>query len=124
MHVVVITQLVRKYKRNSFILHTLIPLLFSFFYYWAIWLLSMVDRRIAFELNFLFESHAYAQYTQFITENESLLKSRPVDSAYLKFYGREAANEYELFTSIQLDEIIHRNQSIQMIRDVDHHHAS
>lgn len=124
MHVVVISQLVRKYKRNSFIRHTLIPLLFSFFYYWVIWLLSMIDRHIAFELNFLFESHAYQQYTQFVSENKEDLLLRPVDSEYLKFYGREVANEYELFESIRLDEIIHRNASIQMIRDIDHGHAA
>lgn len=124
MHVVVISQLVRKYNRNGFIRHTLIPLVFSFFYYWVIWLLSMIDRRIAFELNFLFESHAYEQYTAFVQSNEALLKSRPVDSAYLKFYGREAENEYDLFESIRLDEIIHRNASVQMIRDVDHGHAA
>lgn len=124
MHVVVISQLVKKYHRNRFIRHTLIPLVFSFFYYWIIWLLSMIDRHIAFELNFLFESHAYAQYSQFIDENETLLKSRPIDSAYLKFYGRDVANEYELFKSIQLDEVIHRNASIQMIRDIDHGHAA
>lgn len=123
MHVVVISQLVRKYNRNSFVLHTLIPLVFSFFYYWVIWLLSMIDRHIAFELNFLFESHAFEQYTQFLKENEALLTSRPVESAYLKFYGREATNEYELFSSIRLDEVIHRNASIQMVRDLDHHHA-
>jgi ubiquinol oxidase len=124
MHVVVITQLVRKYRKNSFFLHTLIPLVFSFFYYWVIWLLSMIDRRIAFELNYLFESHAYEQYTQFIAENETLLKSRPVESEYLRFYGRTVADEYALFRSIQLDEIIHRNESIQMVRDVDHGHAA
>lgn len=124
MHVVVISQLVRTHGTNSFIRHTLIPLVFSFFYYWAVWILSLIDRRIAFELNFLFESHAYAQYTQFLSENEALLKSRPVDSAYLKFYGRDVKDEYALFKSIQLDEIIHRNASIQMIRDVDHRHAA
>lgn len=124
MHVVVISQLVRKYKRNSFIRHTLIPLVFSFFYYWVIWLLSMIDRHIAFELNFLFESHAFEQYSRFITEHEAELRSRAVDSAYLKFYGREVTNELELFESIRLDEIIHRNASIQMIRDIDHGHAA
>lgn len=124
MHVVVLTQLVRTYGRNSLIRHTLIPLLFSFFYYWTIWLLSLINRRIAFELNYLFESHAFAQYTQFLAEHEEVLKSRPVTSDYLKFYGREVANEYELFRSIQLDEIIHRNQSIRLIRDISHGHAA
>ena len=124
MHVVVITQLVKKYGRNSFVRHTLIPLVFSFFYYWTVWVVSLFNRRVAFELNYLFESHAYAQYTQFLSENEALLKSRSVDSAYLQFYGRTAENEYELFKSIQLDEIIHRNASIQMIRDIDHRHAA
>ena len=124
MHVVVISQLVRKYHRNGFIRHTLIPLVFSFFYYWVIWLLSMIDRHIAFELNFLFESHAFEQYSEFIRTEGERMKREPLDSPFLKFYGREAKDEYELFESIRLDEIIHRNESIRLIRDLDHHHAS
>lgn len=124
MHVVVISQLVRKYHRNKFIRHTLIPLLFSFFYYWVIWLLSIMHKHIAFELNYLFESHAYEQYTLFLEMEGERMKTVPVDSAFLKFYGRGVATEYELFESIRLDEIIHRNASIEMVRDLDHKYAA
>jgi ubiquinol oxidase len=124
MHVVLMSQLVKKYHRNKFIRHTLIPLVFSFFYYWAIWLLSMLDKRIAFELNFLFESHAYDQYTMFIEVEGERMKTAPIESAFLTYYGREAANEYDLFQSIRIDEIIHRNQSVQLVHDLDHHSVS
>ena len=124
MHVVVITQLVKKYHRNKFIRHTLIPLVFSFFYYWAVWLLSLVHKPVAFELNYLFESHAFEQYSRFISREGERMKHTPVESEFLKFYGRDVQNEFELFESIRLDEIIHRNQSIQLVRDIGHGHAA
>jgi ubiquinol oxidase len=120
MHVVVITHLVKQYHRNSFIRHTLVPLVFSFFYYWAIWLLSLIDRRVAFELNYIFESHAFHQYTEFLEREGERMKSAPIASPFLTFYGREVENEYDLFESIRLDEIIHRNASVEMIKELDH----
>lgn len=123
MHVVVVSQLVQKYHKNKFIRHTLIPLVFSFFYYWAVWLLSLFDRRVAFELNYLFESHAYEQYTAFLEAEGERMKASPVSSSFLDFYGRIAVNEYDLFQSIRLDEIIHRNASVEMIHAVNHRHA-
>lgn len=124
MHVVVISQLVKKYHKNKFIRHTLIPLVFSFFYYWAVWLLSLFDRRIAFELNYLFESHAYEQYTAFVEAEGERMKTASLESPFLKFYGRDATNEFEFFSTVRLDEIIHRNASIEMVRAVLHHHAA
>jgi hypothetical protein len=124
MHVVVVSQLVKKYHKNKFIRHTLIPLVFSFFYYWAVWVLSLIDRRVAFELNYRFESHAYEQYTAFLEVEGERMKGEALDSPFLKFYGREATNEYDLFESIRLDEIIHRNASIEMIRSANHRHAA
>ena len=120
MHVVVMSQIVHKYGKNGFIRHTFIPIAFSFFYYWVIWLLSFFDRRVAFELNYEFEDHAYHQYKQFLEENGDVLKTRPVVSAFLKYYGREAANEYELFESIMIDEVIHRCESIKMAEELIH----
>lgn len=115
MHVVVISDIVRKHGKEGFFRHTLIPLLFSFFYYWVIYVLYFFSHRAALEVNYLFESHAYSQYSRFLAENEELLKNTPVMSEFLAFYGREAMNEYELFSSIRNDELIHRNRSIREI---------
>ncbi|MEN9390444.1 MAG: hypothetical protein RLZZ283_544 [Candidatus Parcubacteria bacterium] len=119
MHVIVISQIVKAHGRNNFLLHTLIPILFSFFYYWAVWVVSMFERKVAFELNYLFEQHAYDQYTAFIEREGEKLKQLPVKSAFLEFYGRTVSNEYELFNSIRLDEIIHRNCSLVMVRELE-----
>ena len=124
MHVVVVSQLVQKYHRNKFFRHTLIPILFSFLYYWLIWIVSFFDKGVAFELNYLFEQHAYEQYTEFLAAEGERMKGQPLDSPFLKFYGREATNEYDLFESIRLDEVIHRNASVEMIRDLDHKHLA
>jgi hypothetical protein len=113
MHVVVITQITKRLKCTGFFQHMLIPLLFAFFYFWAAWVLYMVSRKAALELNYLFESHAYDQYSKFLHLHEARLKDTPVTSDFLTFYGRKCHTEYELFQSIRNDELIHRNRSIR-----------
>lgn len=115
MHVVVISQIVQQNHGNKLIKHTLIPMIFSFFYFWAAYILYIFSPRYAMELNYLFEQHAFDQYDQFIQENEVGLKSKIVKSDFIHFYGRNPRNEYELFLSIRNDEIIHRNRSIREI---------
>ncbi len=118
MHVVVISQIAKKQGNLHFMQHTLTPLLFSFFYYWIIWLLSFFDRKVAFELNYMFEQHAFDQYTEFVNEHAEVLRSLPLESHFLKVYGREAKNEYEFFNTVRLDEVIHRNCSLVMVREL------
>lgn len=118
MHVVVISSIVRKMRKNGLFRHTLVPLLFSLFYFWVIYLLYMFSHRAALELNYLFESHAYSQYERFLKENEAELKSRSICSEFLAFYGREARTEYEFFEMVRNDELIHRNRSI---REIENH---
>lgn len=115
MHVVVISDIVRKLKKDGFFRHTLIPLLFSLFYFWTIYLVYLFSNRAALELNYLFESHAYSQYQKFLELYGEELRQRPVCSEFLQFYGREVRSEYELFESIRNDELIHRNRSIREI---------
>ncbi len=115
MHVVVISSIVRKMHKDAFFRHTLVPLLFSFFYFWVIYLLYMLSHRAALELNYLFESHAYAQYDRFLKENEESLKNNAIVSDFLDFYGREVRSEYEFFELVRNDELVHRNRSIREI---------
>lgn len=115
MHVVVLSQIAKREKQVGPFRHYLIPLLFSFFYYIISLVLYMVHRKSALELNYMFESHAYQQYSQFIEECGEELKHRSVHSKYLDFYGRQCKNEYELFCSIRDDELVHRNRSIERI---------
>lgn len=115
MHVVVISQIVKQNHGNKLIKHTLIPMFFSFFYFWAAYVLYMFSPRYAMELNYLFEQHAFDQYDEFLQENEASLKSKIVKSDFIHFYGRNPRNEYDLFLSIRNDEIVHRNRSIREI---------
>lgn len=117
MHVVVISQIVCRRNEQGFIRHILIPLVFALFYFWATYLLYMFSRRASLELNYLFESHAYEQYGEFLRREGTRLKHTLVTSEFLSFYGRNAHNEYELFESIRNDELIHRNRSIREIKD-------
>jgi len=116
MHVVVMTNITKREGNVGIFRHYLIPLLFSFFYYIVSALLYTVHRKSALELNYLFESHAYEQYSEFIEMCGEEMKGKKVDSPFLKFYGRKCENEYELFCSIRDDELIHRNTSIERIK--------
>lgn len=120
MHVVVITQICKRLKCVGPIRHMLIPLIFAFFYFWTIYLLYMLHRKSALELNYLFENHAYHQYQQFLEENEGKLKEYVCDYEFLQLYGRHVRSEYELFELIRNDELVHRNRSI---REIEAGHA-
>ncbi len=115
MHVVVVTHIAKKHQCVGFFRHMLIPLLFAFFYFWAVFVLYLFSRRAALELNYLFEDHAFRQYSEFLeTEGEALKKSALM-SDFLTFYGREVRSEYEFFEGVRNDELVHRNRSIREI---------
>ena len=115
MHVVVISNLARGNAKANMFFHTFVPMFFAFFYFWASYWMYILSTRSSYELNYLFEQHAYDQYDEFLTLHEEALKARPLKSEFLEWYGRKAENHYEFFQSIRNDEIIHRNQSIEEI---------
>lgn len=115
LHVVVISQIVRRLNCQGFFRHVLIPLLFSFFYFNTLFILYFLSRKSSLELNYLFEAHAYEQYGLFLEQNEEKLRHTPIQSDFLDFYGRNVRTEYELFSLIRNDELVHRNRSIREI---------
>ncbi len=115
MHVVVVSQFAADEARVGTFRHTVIPMTFAFFYFWWSYVLYLVNPRYSLELNYLFESHAFEQYSEFITRNEEMLKGKPAESEFLAWYGRNFRNQYEFFRSVRNDEIIHRNQSVHDI---------
>ncbi len=116
MHVIVITQLAKKEKGAGFLRHTLVPMLFAFFYFWTSYLLYLFSPKASLELNYLFEEHAFEQYSKFLETYGEELKKKSIDSEFLRWYGRNPRNQYEFFLSVRNDEIIHRNQSVREIR--------
>lgn len=123
MHVVAISEIAMREAKANVIIHTIIPMIFAFFYFWASYILYLVKPRYSLELNYLFESHAFEQYSRFLEEREHELKHKKVESAYLIWYGRNVTNQYELFSLIRNDEIIHRNRSIRELEELESHHA-
>lgn len=115
MHVIVISQLARAEEKAGFVRHTLIPMVFAFGYFWASYWLYLINPRYSFELNFIFESHAFEQYREFLASHADTLKAKPIASGFLDFYGRACANQYEFFRSVRNDELMHRNRSIEEI---------
>jgi ubiquinol oxidase len=114
MHVVVISKIVsEEHKHMSHVLHSTIPMMFSFVYFWMFYALSFINRKWSYELNYLFESHAYSQYSIFVNRYGERLKEKEIHSEFLEWYGRDCKNQYELFSSIRNDELLHRNQSIE-----------
>lgn len=115
MHVVVISQIAKHEHPSGAVSGTIIPVLFAFFYFWAAYLLYILNPRYALELNYLFEQHAFDQYSEFLKVHEEALKKKPVNSDFLKWYGRGLTNQYDFFKSVRNDELIHRNTSIEEI---------
>jgi ubiquinol oxidase len=112
MHVVVISHLAKEHKQTGFFRFTLLPVLFAFFYYWVTYALYFISKKNAFMLNYVFEDHAYAQYSEFLKREEHHLRGHSIHSHFLTFYGRTVSDEYELFQTIRNDELIHRNESL------------
>ena len=115
MHVVVVSALARKEHPAGIIRHTLIPVFFAFFYFWMSYILYLLSPRWSLETNYLFEQHAFDQYSLFLKENEESLKSKPIADEFLVWYGRHPRSQYEFFRSVRNDEIVHRNRSIHEI---------
>ena len=117
MHVVVISQLAQKEEKAGVIRYTIIPMLFAFMYFWASYVLYLIKPRYSYEVNYLFEQHAFEQYSLFLEQRGEELKKKVIESDFLEWYGRHPRSQYEFFTAIRNDEIIHRNTSIKEVGD-------
>ena len=115
MHVGVISKLAQIEVHAGFLRHSCIPVFFSFMYFWVSYILYMMNPRYSYELNYLFESHAFEQYSRFLEEQGEELKKKLVNSEFLEWYGRHPRSQYEFFLSVRNDELIHRNTSIKEI---------
>lgn len=117
MHVVVVSMLAKKEESAGVIRHTIIPMLFAFFYFWVSYFLYLMKPRYSLELNYAFEEHAFEQYSRFLEERGNELKKKVVASEFLNWYGRHPRNQYEFFLSVRNDELIHRNSSVHEINE-------
>lgn len=116
MHVVVISHLASLEKRAGYIRFSLIPMVFAFFYYWMSYVLYLVNPKYSYQLNYMFESHAFDQYQKFLDLHGEELKHKKIESKFLDWYGRYPRTQYDFFLSVRNDEIIHRNNSIEELK--------
>lgn len=116
MHVVVISKIAKDECRAGLLRYTIIPMFFAFVYFWASYVLYLVNKRYSMELNYCFENHAFEQYSLFLKENEEQLKNKALSSEFLAWYGRAPRSQYEFFRSVRNDELIHRNMSIHALQ--------
>lgn len=117
MHVVVISQICKQEKKGYWLMHTFAPIIVAYIYFAISTVLYMINRRYSYELNYLFENHAYNAYELFIKENRDMLAQKKVYSRFLNYYKRYPENQLVLFESIKNDEIIHRNESaLEMVK--------
>ena len=120
MHVVVISQIAKEHCKQIWLIHTFLPIVLAYIYFGISTILYLVSSRYSYELNYLFENHAYNQYEWLIKDHADELAEKPLKSKFLDFYGRPAKNQLEFFEAVKNDEIIHRNQSaIEMVKDND-----
>jgi hypothetical protein len=117
MHVVVITALARAEKRANLLFHTVIPVIFAFFYFWAAYWLYLMSPKWSHELNYLFEDHAFEQYDLFMRTHGTELRQKKMASEFLTWYGRTPGDQYEFFRSVRNDEIIHRMSAYDSIQE-------
>lgn len=115
MHVVVISKLAREFGKTNIITYTIVPMLFAFFYFWASYVMYLLSPRYSHELNYIFENHAFEQYSEFLVLYETHLKKTSISSEFLTWYGRHPRTQYEFFQSVRNDELIHRNQSFHQM---------
>lgn len=117
MHVVVASQICKQEGKGNIFWHTFIPVIMSHVYFVFSYVLFVVNPRFSYELNYLFEQHAYEQYDEFIQNPE--LKKKKLKSQYLEYYGRKCKTQYDFFLSVRNDELAHRNNSIIEIECLD-----
>lgn len=112
MHVIVIGAILHKHRG---ILSDLFAFGLSFSYFLVCFTLYLISPRHAYELNVLFEEHAYNTYNGFLIAKAEELKTKSLHSVFLDWYGRHVTTEYEFIELVRNDELLHRNQTLEQI---------
>lgn len=115
-HLLILEEMVQKKGiKESFLLYRIVPQIVAFFYYHISWILYVVKPALSYSLNADFEDHAEHEYMEFVKEH-SELENEPFDSDFKESYG-DFRNVAELFRRIGLDERIHKEESLNRIKN-------
>lgn len=113
MHVVALGLIL---GRRSNIFLSIPAFILSFFYFQACFVLHAIHKSWAYELNYLFENHAFQAYQEFLQLHDTELKTQPLASAYLTWYGRDVSTVYDFLALVRNDELLHRHSSISLLK--------
>ena len=115
-HLLILEELIqRKGIRENFLLYRLVPQMIAFAYYQISWLLYVIRPALSYGLNADFEDHAEHEYMLLVDENPAFEKE-PFTSDFEPEYGRYPSLA-DLFRRIGLDERIHKQESLERIRN-------
>lgn len=115
-HLLILEEMVQKKGiKESFLLYRIVPQIVAFFYYHISWILYVVKPALSYSLNADFEDHAEHEYMEFVKEH-SKLENEPFDSDFKESYG-DFRNVAELFRRIGLDERVHKEESLNRIKN-------
>jgi len=114
-HLLLLEELVQKKGvRENFFLYRILPQFMAFFYYHVSWLLYVVKPAWSYSLNAEFEDHAEHEYMEFVRENPTF-ETEPLESDFQTEYG-PIQTCATLFRRIGLDERVHKEESLERIR--------
>jgi len=115
-HLLILQDLIaRSGKRESRVYYFWIPQVIALFYYQLSWLLFVLKPSWSYRLNADFEDHAEHEYMQFVAEHPEWETTR-YDSPLTADYG-SFESLADLFRQIGHDERVHKNDSLERMRE-------
>lgn len=119
-HLLILEEMTQKKGiKESFFLYRVLPQFVAFFYYHTSWFLYVLRPAWSYDLNADFEDHAEHEYMEFVRECQEL-ENEPFESDFANDYGHFQSSA-DLFRRIGLDERIHKEESLERIRNARFH---
>jgi ubiquinol oxidase len=115
-HLLILEEMMQKKNlKENFFWYRIVPQFIAFFYYHVSWLLYVIKPAKSYALNADFEDHAEHEYMEFVKENPQF-SNEPFESEFKNDYG-DFKNIADLFRNIGLDERIHKEESLERIKN-------
>lgn len=111
-HLLILEELT-KHEERHWLRGRIIPQLLAVIYYQLSWFLFVVRPKWSYQLNADFEDHAAHEYALLVEENPDL-ETTPFRSDFEDEYGTYASMA-DLFRQICHDEVLHREESVEMM---------
>jgi hypothetical protein len=118
-HLLILEELIGDEPRSPWLLHWLVPQVLAFGYYQLSWLLYAIKPAWSYRLNADFEDHAEHEYAEFVNEHPEL-EDAPYASSFAADYGT-FASQADLFRQIGHDERVHKEESLERMKQPRFH---